>query len=106
MTQMDRLSSAVNALTKNREDELVELHAQRELKKHIPLSTRDRIGGLIDAAYDRMQEDNQDSDELTEQDGVTEMHDTYHDSSQELAHREVVWFEKRSGASTMVERHV
>ena len=30
----------------------------RELKKRIPSSTRDRIGGLIEAAYDRMQADN------------------------------------------------
>ena len=35
----------MNALTKNHEDELVELHEQRELKKRISLSTRDRIGG-------------------------------------------------------------
>ena len=69
MAQMDRLSGAVHALTKYREDELVELHEQRELRKRITSSTRDRIGVLIDAAYDRMQEDNQDSGELTEQDG-------------------------------------
>ena len=67
--QRDRLSGAVNALTKNHDDELVELQEQLELKKRIPWSTRDRIGGLIEAAYDRMQTDNQDSGELTEQDG-------------------------------------
>ena len=66
--ESDRLLGAVNTLTKYREDELVELHEQRELRKRIPSSTRDRIGGLIDAAYDRMQEDNRDSGELTEQD--------------------------------------
>ena len=33
--QRDRLSGAVNALTKNREGFLVELHEQRELKKHV-----------------------------------------------------------------------
>ena len=54
MAQMDRLSGAVNALTKYREDELVELHEQRELRKRIPSSTRDRIGGLIDVAYYRI----------------------------------------------------
>ena len=40
-----------------------------ELKKRIPSSTLDRVGGLIEAAYDCMQADNQDSGELTEQDG-------------------------------------
>ena len=69
MAQRDRLLVAVNALTKYHEDELVELHEKGGgLKKRIPSSTRDRIGGLIDAAYDRMQEDNRDSGELTEQD--------------------------------------
>ena len=70
--QRVRLSGAVNALTKNREDELVELHEQRELKKHISSSTRNRIGCLFEAAYDRMQADNQDSGELTD-----EMHCVY-----------------------------
>ena len=47
MVQVDRHSRAMNALTKNHEDELVELHKQRELKKRIPSSTRERIGCLI-----------------------------------------------------------
>ena len=68
--QRDRLSGAVNALTKNHEDELVQLHEQWELKKRIPSFTWDWIGGLIEAAHDRMQVDNQDSGELTEQDGA------------------------------------
>ena len=60
----------MNALTKNHEDELVQLHEQWELKKRIPSFTWDWIGGLIEAAHDRMQVDNQDSGELTEQDGA------------------------------------
>ena len=57
----------MNALTKNLEDLLVELHEQRELKtrKRIPSSTRNRIGDLIEVAYDPMQADHEDSGELT-----------------------------------------
>ena len=47
----------MNALTKNHEDELVQLHEQWELKKRIPSFTWDWIGGLIEAAHDRMQVD-------------------------------------------------
>ena len=39
------------ALTKNREDELVEIHEQGKLKKPIPSSTQARIGAFIDAAH-------------------------------------------------------
>ena len=93
---MDRVSDAVNALTKYREDELVELHEQRELRKRIPSSTRDRIGGLIDAAYDRMQEDNQDSGELTEQDGASlRLIVVVAYPSRQPARGDVVWIEKR-----------
>ena len=53
------------APTKNREAELVELHEQ---KKRIPSPTRTRIGDFIDAAYNRMEADTDDSAELTEQD--------------------------------------
>ena len=67
--QRDRLSGAVNSLMKNHDNELVELDEQRELKKRIPSSTRVRIGCLIETAYDSIQEDNQDSGELIEQDG-------------------------------------
>ena len=56
-----RLSGAVMALTKNREDFLVKLHEQGELKKRIPSSARTQIGGLIEAAYDRMEADNEES---------------------------------------------
>ena len=47
-TQRARLSGAMKALTKNREDFLVELYEQRKLKTHIPVRTRTRIGGLIE----------------------------------------------------------
>ena len=68
LAQSDRASGVVNALTKNHEDKLVELHEQLELKKSLPSSTRDRIGCFIEAAFDQKQADNQDSCELTEQD--------------------------------------
>ena len=42
---------------KNREDLLVELHEQGRLKKCISSTTQTRIGCLIEAANDRMDND-------------------------------------------------
>ena len=67
-TQRARLSGAMKALTKNREDFLVELYAseQRELKTRIPARTRTRIGCLIETALFCMEADNDDSAEMTD----------------------------------------
>ena len=56
------------ALTKNREELLVLLDEQQELKKRVPSSSWALIGCLIEAEYNRMEADNDDSAELTEED--------------------------------------
>ena len=71
-----------------------ELHEQGELKKRIPSSPQARTGGLIEAPYDRMEADNDDStDSGSSLQSRAKMHHAC--PSLEPAHGDIVWIKKQ-----------